>query len=243
MSQGHVLVVGGTKGLGRVIAGRFRDRGCAVTVLSRNLPAEQGYGHVAADLETLNDAGAVVRGVLALGGPLSYLVFCQRFRGQGDAWQGEIQLGLTATKLLIEGFDGHFAGEGDRAIAVVSSVYAEFVGGSQPVGYHAVKAGVNQMMRYYAWALGRKGVRCNAVMPLTYAKPETREHYQANQKLMDAYDQFVPLRRMGDAEDSANLVDFLCSPRAAFINGQRIFVDGGVSVVWPEELARSFHNV
>jgi len=240
---GHVLVVGGTKGLGRVIAERFFARGCRITVLSRNSPEDSKFGHVAADLEQLADAAEVVAQTVKLGGPLRYLIFSQRFRGQGDPWQGEIQVGLNATRIMTEGFADHFSDDGDRAIGVVSSVYADFVGGSQPVGYHAVKAGLNQMVRYYAWTLGRKGVRCNAIMPLTYAKPETRQFYAANPKLMDVYDRFVPLRRMGDADDSANLVDFLCSTKAAFINGQCIFVDGGVSVVWPEELARSFYNV
>ncbi len=48
---------------------------------------------------------------------------------------------------------------------------------------------------------------------------------------------------MGDAEDSANLLDFLCSDKAAFVNGQCIFVDGGVSAVWPEEVARNLSNL
>jgi enoyl-[acyl-carrier-protein] reductase (NADH) len=48
---------------------------------------------------------------------------------------------------------------------------------------------------------------------------------------------------MGNAEDSANLLDFLCSDKAAFINGQCIFVDGGVSVVWQEELAKKMGAV
>jgi NAD(P)-dependent dehydrogenase (short-subunit alcohol dehydrogenase family) len=240
---GHVLVVGGTKGLGRVIAGRFAARNHKVTVLSRNKAEGAGIGHIAADLELLTNADAIVSEALKQGGPLRYLVFCQRYRGDGDAWQGEIQVGLTATKLLIEGFADHFAADGDRAIGVVSSVYADFVGGSQPAGYHMVKAGLNQLVRYYAWAMGRKGVRSNAIMPLTFMKPESRDAYKANQKLQQAYDEFVPLRRMGDAEDGANLIDFLCSDKAAFINGQCIFVDGGVSVVWPEELARSFYGV
>jgi NAD(P)-dependent dehydrogenase (short-subunit alcohol dehydrogenase family) len=243
----HVLIVGGTKGLGQVVAQHFVDRGCRVTVLSRTAPPAGGMpttlNHLAADLETLDDASPVVARTLEIGGPLRYLAFCQRYRGSGDAWSGEIQVGLNATRLLIEGFAEHFCMEGDRAIGVVSSVYAEAVGGSQPVGYHVVKAGLNQMVRYFAWVLGRKGVRLNAVMPLTYMKPESRAFYQGNAALQRVYRDFVPLGRLGDAEDSANLVDFLCSAKASFINGQCIFVDGGVSVMWPEELARSMSGV
>jgi NAD(P)-dependent dehydrogenase (short-subunit alcohol dehydrogenase family) len=45
---------------------------------------------------------------------------------------------------------------------------------------------------------------------------------------------------MGHAEDSANALNFLCSEQASFINGQSLFIDGGVSVVWGEEVAKSF---
>jgi NAD(P)-dependent dehydrogenase (short-subunit alcohol dehydrogenase family) len=122
---------------------------------------------------------------------------------------------------------------------VVSSVYAEYVGGSQPESYHVAKAGLNQLVRYNAWVMGKKGIRINAIMPLTFLKDESRNYYLGNEVLMRLYQQFVPMGTIGCAEDSANLLEFLCSEKASFINGQAIFVDGGVSVIWPEELAKS----
>jgi NAD(P)-dependent dehydrogenase (short-subunit alcohol dehydrogenase family) len=80
-------------------------------------------------------------------------------------------------------------------------------------------------------------------MPLTYMKQESRQFYENNAKLLEVYDRFVPLRRMGEAEDCANAIDFLCSDKAGFINGQSLFVDGGVSVVWPEEVAKTIAGV
>jgi NAD(P)-dependent dehydrogenase (short-subunit alcohol dehydrogenase family) len=59
-----------------------------------------------------------------------------------------------------------------------------------------------------------------------------------NPQLLDLYTRFVPLGRLGRAGDSADALEFLCSPKSAFISGQCIFVDGGVSVVWQEALAR-----
>jgi NAD(P)-dependent dehydrogenase (short-subunit alcohol dehydrogenase family) len=239
-SKGHVVVVGGSKGLGRAVSTRFAEQGYAVTVISRNPPTpETGLKHVAADLETMTSSEAVVHEVLRVGGNIRYLIFCQRYRGSGDLWQGEIQVSLTATRLLINGFADHFCQDGDRAIGVVSSVYAEFVGGSQPESYHVAKAGLNQLVKYNAWVMGRKGIRINAIMPLTYLKAESRDFYLANEALMRLYQQFVPMGTLGRAEDSANLLEFLCSEKASFINGQAIFVDGGVSVIWPEELAKS----
>jgi NAD(P)-dependent dehydrogenase (short-subunit alcohol dehydrogenase family) len=240
----HAVVVGGTRGLGLVVVERFLARGCAVSVVSRqrpeDFPEQAGLRHFPADLERSEGYAGLWDRIAEAGGPVNYLVLSQRFRGQGDPWSGEIQVGLTASRDLIEGFSAHFAETGDRAIGVVSSVYAEFVGSSQPVGYHMVKGGLNAMVRHYAASLGRRGIRVNAIMPLTYLKQESRAFYEQNEKLMDLYRRLVPLGRLGTAEESADALDFLCSERSSFINGQNLFLDGGVSVVWQEEVAKTF---
>ena len=241
-NNGHVVVVGGSKGLGNLIAKRFIEQEYVVTVISRTpLIDEPRVNYVYADLETIDSyVNEVVEKVLIHGGRIRYLIFCQRYRGSGDSWIGEIQVSLTATRLIIKSFSDFFCQEGDRAIGVVSSVYAEFIGGSQPDSYHVAKAGLNQLVRYNACEMGRKGIRINAVMPLTYLKPESSHYYLKNKRLMNLYQKLVPLGTLGKVEDSANLIEFLCSAKASFINGQSIYVDGGVSVVWPEELAKSF---
>jgi NAD(P)-dependent dehydrogenase (short-subunit alcohol dehydrogenase family) len=240
----HAVVVGGTRGLGRAVVERFLARGSVVSVVSRERPADfpeqADLRHFPADLENPHALGDLCGRIAEAGGPIRYLVLSQRFRGQGDPWAGEIQVGLTASRDLIEGFAAYFADTGDRAIGVVSSVYAEFVGSSQPVGYHVVKGGLNAMVRHYAATLGRHGIRVNAVMPLTYLKRESRAFYEENEPLMETYRRLVPLGRLGTAEESADALDFLCSERASFINGQSLFLDGGVSVVWQEEVAKTF---
>jgi NAD(P)-dependent dehydrogenase (short-subunit alcohol dehydrogenase family) len=248
VSNSHAVVVGGSKGLGLLVTDSFLARGMDVTVLSRT-PANQHVGnprisHVYVDLAettSIQMALDVLRATLTAGA-LNYLVLCQRYRGDDDPWTGEIQVGLTASRQLIEGLTDAFSDAGDRAIGIVSSVYARFVGSSQPVGYHVVKAGLNAMVRYYAFSLGSRGVRVNAVMPLTYMKDTSRAYYQSQAQLMDLYDRLVPLRRMGEAGDSANALDFLCSEKASFISGQCLYVDGGVSAVWPEETAKRFQH-
>jgi NAD(P)-dependent dehydrogenase (short-subunit alcohol dehydrogenase family) len=237
----HVLIVGGTKGLGHIVTRRFLDLGYNVTTLSRNKMNESvpGLYHSNVDLETISNADEVVTNVLHNAGPIRYLIFCQRYRGHANPWSGEMQVTLTATDLLIRAFSDHFSPSDDKAIVIVSSVYANFVGSSQPLSYHVAKAGVNQMIKYYAWQLGKNDIRINGIMPLTFMKPESKNHYLSQSHLMSMYKNFVPLKRMGNADDSANLIEFLCSNKASFINGQCIFIDGGTSVIWPEELAKS----
>lgn len=247
MSAPHAVVVGGTRGLGLVVVDRFLARGCNVTVISRSPSARHarqvGVAHLVADLEREESYDGIWARARDSFGPISYLVLCQRFRGSGDPWEGELRVGLTASKQLIEGFAGHFADAGDRAIGVVSSVYAQYVGSSQPIGYHVVKAGLNEMVRYYAATLGQRGIRVNAIMPLTYLKAESRQFYEGNAGLMDLYRKLIPLQRMGTSDDSANALSFLCSEQASFINGQSLLIDGGVSVLWPEEVAKSFAGI
>jgi len=237
--KNHVVIVGGSKGLGRLVSNNFLSRGFSVTVLSRTPTTfNQSIHHISVDLNKVIDAKELAASVAAYNNKIQYLIFCQRYRGDEDDWAGEIQVSLTATKLLIDAFEKYFDRNEDCAIGIVSSVYANFVGGSQPASYHVVKAALNQLVRYNAWILGKKGIRINAIMPLTYLKDESKDYYLKDYKLLNLYKKLVPLRRIGSAQDSANLLDFLCSEKAAFINGQAIYVDGGVSVIWPEELAK-----
>jgi len=247
VSSSHAVVVGGSKGLGLVVTDNFLARGMNVTVLSRT-PADKHAGeprirHVKVDLgKTASIQAALDALVAAPGNAVRYLVLCQRYRGDDDPWSGEIQVELTASRQLIEGLADAFCETGDRAIGIVSSVYAQFVGSSQPIGYHVAKAGLNAMVRYYACSLGQRGIRTNAIMPLTYIKETSRAYYQSQPELIARYDRLVPLRRMGEAADSANALDFLCSEKAGFINGQCIYIDGGVSAIWPEEIAERFQH-
>jgi NAD(P)-dependent dehydrogenase (short-subunit alcohol dehydrogenase family) len=236
----HVVIVGGSRGLGKELALNFMQHNFQVTVLSRTHPDIENVNYVPIDLELISQESVneVVAKSIAIGGDIKYLIFCQRFKGKTNLWEGEIKVSLTATKMLIDKFTMHFISEGDRAIGIVSSVYANFVGGSQDDSYHVAKAGLNQLVKYNAIALGKKGIRINSIMPLTYLKKESEQYYLSDNELINLYKDFVPLGRMGHVKDSVNLLDFLCSERASFITGQSIFVDGGVSVIWPEELAK-----
>jgi len=240
MSQAHALVIGGTRGLGLAAAQTLLREGCAVTALARRPPDKEvlGLRFVAGDLSDGPGLNGALERLVAEWGPVRYLVFAQRFRGEGDAWAGEIAVTLTATRQVIERLTDHFEPEGDRAIVAVGSVYGSFVGDGQPAGYHVAKAGLEQLVRHYAYTWGRRGIRANLVAPCTYLKHESRVLFERNRPLMTMYEELVPLGRLGTAEDTADLIAFLCSQRAAYITGQTITVDGGVSLVWPETAAR-----
>ena len=240
----HALIVGGTRGLGREVAKVLSGAGHTISIMGRREPAAEdralpGCRYFLGDIADAKGLHANLAAAMVAHGKLSYVIFCHRFRGEGDAWAGELDVSLTTTKNIIEACTAEFASEGDRAIVIVSSVLADYVGEGQDVGYHVGKSGLNQMMRFYAVNLGRKGIRVNAVTPFTYLKDESREFYLSNKPLLDLYEKVTPLGRMSTSQDSAKVVAFLCSDQAGFVNGQNIYVDGGLSLVWPETLARA----
>jgi NAD(P)-dependent dehydrogenase (short-subunit alcohol dehydrogenase family) len=244
----HALILGGTRGLGREVLKLFSASGYKISVIGRREPSLEdrelpGVKHWIADLGPDAKVRTTTEQIIQEQGLLNYLVFCQRYRGSEDPWNGEINISLSLTKAVVEATEGYFDPEGDKSIVMVSSVFGDFVGEGQALSYHVGKAGMNQMMRYYAVNLGRKGIRVNSVTPFTFLKEESREFYLKNEALIDVYHTITPMQRMGTSQDSAQLIEFLCSPASGFINGQNIYVDGGLSLVWPETMARKLTSI
>ena len=242
MKKPHALVVGGTRGIGRAVVNRFVDDGFAVSVIARRPPTAPFPGRaVSCAAVDLRDGAAVRAAVPAFAkarGPFSRVVCLQRFRGDGDDWQGEIDTTLTATRLVIDTAVASFAKRGERAIVVVSSIADRFVASEQPLSYHMAKAGLTQMARYYAVTLAARGIRVNAVSSGTIVKDEARAFYRRQRALRELYEEMIPLGRMGTASEIASVVAFLCGADASFMTGQSLVVDGGVSLQWHEALVR-----
>ena len=86
--------------------------------------------------------------------------------------------------------------------------------------------------------LGGQGVRCNYVLLGTVIKEENRQFFTRDNPVTKLFEEITPLKKLGNAIDIAHLVEFLCSDKASFITGQCISVDGGLSVIGQESIAR-----
>jgi NAD(P)-dependent dehydrogenase (short-subunit alcohol dehydrogenase family) len=244
----HSLIIGGTRGIGRELVRIFSGKNHAVSVIGRRAPeeADRKLPNVAfwtVDLLEYDSVARILAEIVSKYGKLNNLVFLQRYKGDGDRWAGELATGLTATKSVIDLLTDQFSHSGGNSIVVVSSIVDQFIAQGQPAGYHVAKAGLYQLVCYYAVVLGRKGIRVNCVSPGTVVKEENREFYMKSEKLHDLFKRAIPLGRMGTAKESADVIAFLCSTKASFVTGQKIIVDGGVSLLSQESLARNLTNL
>lgn len=249
MARKHSIIVGGTKGVGRELAGLLAAEGQLVTAVGRapgEFPSTTGSGQIlgfTGDVEQPDALLASLKAHIASHGPISSVVFLQRYRGKGDSWAGELTVSMTATKTLIEGLATEFAADGDRSICVVTSNASTFVARNQTLAYHTSKAALRQMARFYAVKLGAQGIRVNIVSPCTFVKPESAAYYQGQTALQGMYAKITPLGRMGTAREVAEAVAFFCGPKASFITGQELAVDGGLSLMLQDAMAREVAGI
>lgn len=235
MSAPHAVVIGGTRGSGPEVVRRLLADGYAVSVLSRRPgEGETGATHRLVDVTDRARLMETLSAVVDERGPVAALVLLQRFRGDGDEWEGELAVSLGAARTAIEALRGSFAPRG-ASVVLVGSNASRLVAVEQGPGYHAAKAGLRQLARYYAVVLGPEGVRANCVSPGVVAKPGRAAEAESLDVL---YARITPLGRPGRPTDVANAVSLLCDERASFVTGQDLAVDGGLSLVWQETLIR-----
>jgi 3-oxoacyl-[acyl-carrier protein] reductase len=116
-------------------------------------------------------------------------------------------------------------------IIAVSSIMGVAYGWDEHVQYSAAKAGVVGLVRGLAVELARDGVRVNGIAPgyIRTAQALSEEHSLGPEGLEKAA-QFIPMGRVGEPEDVAEVIVFLASDGARYISGQVLVVDGGLLV-------------
>jgi len=233
------IIIGGSRGSGLVISEKLKKRGDNICVLSRTDHNSQ-MEHVSFDLLDVNINKNCMKIIDAMS-PIDNLIFCQKNRTAVDDYNYEFDLNVRAVKNTIDAFKDNFS---DKAsIVAIGSPAGQTIVSEQPLAYHASKAALEHLVRYYAVQMGPKGVRVNCLLPGTLLKKENKEFYENEIELQDLFKKIIPLGRQGSSEDLANAVNFLCSDQSSFITGQFIYVDGGISLNGQESLARSITGI
>lgn len=235
----RVLVIGGSSGIGNGIAHGFRARGASVTVTGTRpdfgdyLEAEDSdFTGVDYRQIDLTDRDAADRQAADLG-PLDVLVLSQgtvRYGRQEfarEGWDAVVDINLNSVMDCARAFNPALA-QAKGAIIIVSSV-AAFKSTLGTPAYAASKAGAASLTKTLGEAWARDGIRVNGIAPglvptkLTSVTTDHPERLEASLKS-------IPLRRMGTPEDMAGAALFLASPLSAYITGQTLVVDGGLTL-------------
>jgi len=225
------VVIGGTKGIGSVIVDILDKRGDFVHVVSRNeYPGIQN--HIQFDLYDMPHIEFLFS---QIGPSINYLVFSHRYRG--NDWHEEFDITVRAVSIIVEALISKFTTD-ESSVVIIGSNASRFIMDEQPAQYHASRASLESLTRYFAVKFGEKKIRFNCILPCTLIKPENKSFFTEDNQVRKMLEHITPIGRMGNAEDIANLVEFLCSHKSSFITGQSFIVDGGLSLKGQESLAR-----
>jgi 3-oxoacyl-[acyl-carrier protein] reductase len=230
------LVTGGSKGIGRAIVLELAEAGASVVVGYRTgrdeaeaVASQIGGRAVEADVSDSDSAAALVE----TAGELDILVNNAGLTRDGllarmsdDDWDTVIQTNLSSVFYTCRAVARPMMKRRGGAIVNVSSIVGVH-GNAGQTNYAASKAGIIGFTKSLARELGSRGVRANVVAPgyvktqLTDVLPE-----EATTAMLAA----TPLGKLGEPEDIAGAVRFLCSDEAAFVTGAVLLVDGGLGM-------------
>ena len=147
---------------------------------------------------------------------------------QDEVWSRVYATNVRGTALCCKHAIPHILDAGGGAVANMSS-FVHAMGSTKPQdAYTASRGAVVSMTRSLAVQFGRRGVRVNALCPGPIDTEHVRKNFPdeaARQRRLDR----IPLGRFGEPEDIAELALFLLSDAAAWITGQAILLDGGIS--------------
>lgn len=142
-----------------------------------------------------------------------------------EEWRRIVDVNLTGAFVVAREAALAMQRAGGGSMVLVSSQTA-ITGGGGGAHYAASKAGLEGLMRHLTRELLPQGIRVNAVLPSTIDTELFRERYPDAQE-REAVAAQIPAKRLGTPEDIADAAVFLLSPRASYICGQSLIVDGG----------------
>lgn len=252
MSGKVALITGSSRGIGRAIAEAFAEAGATVVISSRNQDAcdqvastIRSHGAeavaIACNVSDRDAINSLVSGVADRVGPIDVLVgnaatnpyFGPLLEIEDRAWDKVMVTNVRSNLWLCQRVIPVMADRGGGAVILVSSI-AAFKGDSALGAYAVSKAAEIQLVRSLAVEWGPSGVRVNAIAPGLVRTEFARELWEDDGR-RKARERATPLRRIGEPGDIAGAAVFLASGAAAYVTGQCIVVDGGVTVANPGE--------
>lgn len=247
MNQPRALITGGSIGIGAACAERFATSGYEVVIA--DVLDDEGLAHAA----QLNSGGGKVEYVhMDMRDPASISQRVKACEGDGftavvanagiarrrpflqmdDAsWHETMNVNLTGAMQVYRAALPNMIASGGGSLISLSSISGVAYGWGEHAHYSASKSAVIGLVRALAVEFGSAGVRVNAIAPgfIRTAQSLDEVHSMGEDGLADVVDA-IPLRRVGEPVDVADVAYFLASDAARYVTGQVIVVDGGLLV-------------
>lgn len=261
LNRRYALITGSSRGIGRAIALKlaaqgvhiainyFENESAAIDTLARVREHGADGFIVQADVSQPQDVSRMFEKVLQEFGKLDIFVsnarttlptFYQKpLELTLDQW--DMSMNSQAKAFLVGAREAASLMDNEGRIIAITYAPGGRTGSWQPwVAMGSAKAALESLVRYFAVALGPRGITVNAVSPGSIFGPPNivegsvlRALPSEVQKATQAWHEkgWTPMRRMGTPEDIGNAVALLCMKEASFITGQTIHVDGGASIM------------
>ncbi len=240
------LVTGGSTGIGRATAVDFARKGANVVVADVNMHEgnktvamiEDAHGQatfIQVDVSQPKGVKDMVAQTIKAYGRLDFA--CNNAGIEGVSvplaemevadWQRVIDVNLTGVFLCMKFEIAEMLKSGSGAIVNMASILGQ-VGFANAAAYTAAKHGILGLTKVAALEYSAQGIRVNAVCPAFIATPMLeRAGITTDETLRKAMEAMHPIGRLGEPDEIAKVVTWLCSPDASFVAGEGMLVDGG----------------
>lgn len=243
------LVTGGTKGIGKAVVKRLQQAGATVVVTARNQPNEPDatYTFIAADLSNAEGVNKVANIISEQFGQIDIIINnmgANTYPGGGfitltdEHWHQALLVNLLSSVRLDRALLPKMLDQKSGVIIHISSTSSQFPIWESTMAYSVAKSALNTYSKALATEVAGKGVRVITVSPglnKTEAMQTFLEDYarQSNitveemTRTLFARVGGIPMGRMAEPEETAELIYFLVSPAASYITGTNLTIDGG----------------
>jgi len=238
--QGTMVISGGARGLGAVIARRALDQGYRAVLTGRQPTADLDelgrYGDVSYQRVDTRDGGGLAELFAGIDDLAAAVANAAVYRGGSvvelseQHWREVIDINLTGSFLFGQAAARRFVETGRDGGIVFVGTWAQQVPDWETGVYSASKAGVTMLAKTMALELAERGVRVNVVAPgivgagMAARRIDTDAAYAARAR------RTIPLGRLQTADEVADATLFLCSPAASYLTGSVLLADGGASL-------------